>query len=154
MAQLPEMSVTSNSEQKTSSSIQIARNAFAIGDYVKAEEMYFQELDKGALEDLDYLYFANTLLANQKSFLANEIYKEYATRSGDEKIKDEINQLLNSSENQYIATNGTVLPIYSNPKYYLGNLYIGNRKSFDKYLLDRDGIPNYGVFNFKSTERI
>lgn len=139
MAQLPELKVASNTKSVLASGIDEARYLYQQGNYRRAEQIFFDELEKNQFTTTDFLLFGSTLLANNKPYLAREFYAVYAQRSGLDKLRDDINLIFSESEKRYRSQNQKSISGQLNIGYGINQLYIPESDNFNKYIIECDG---------------
>ncbi|MFY0643349.1 MAG: hypothetical protein JXR19_02675 [Bacteroidia bacterium] len=85
-AQHPELTFATPGEYELSqlTGLERAHALYDISKYEEANVLFFEELDKGSFGAIDFLAFANSLMAQSKTGLAKEFYNEYLRLTGEE----------------------------------------------------------------------
>jgi hypothetical protein len=133
-AQLPELSVVLK-PSVDATGIEKARAFYYESDYLNAEALFYEELEKGSLEPHDFLLFSNTLVLDNKLSLATEFLKEYEKTSGNNTMSQ---QQVGTSSSTPIKSVQTTYPI-SNPTSYSGKIYTAIDGKVMEYDTDCDG---------------
>ena len=141
--QIPELDVANPNtiELQNASGLERARMYYLTGNILNAEALLYAELEKGNFETTDFLLFANTLNADNKSALAKEFYLEYLSRkeSDNQYLKEQLNQFFSTQSDDYQYTKIDVNSNLQNPTLYNGKVYSANNSKVMAYHLDCNG---------------
>ena len=133
-AQLTELSVVLK-PSADATGIEKARAFYYESDYLNAEALFYEELEKGSFKPHDFLLFSNTLVLDNKLSLATEFLKEYEKTSGNNTMSQ---QQVGTSSSTPIKSVQTTYPI-SNPTSYSGKIYTAIDGKVMEYDTDCDG---------------